>query len=101
VIEDGHSVAERFEIYYRGVELANGYRELLECKEQEERFIEANHEREMLGKSPLPLDHLFLEALQKGVPECCGVAVGFDRLLMLQCAAKSIAEVIPFAWDQA
>lgn len=94
-------VAERFEVYYKGVELANGYHELTDSTEQRQRFIEANQTRLSLGKTPLPLDENFLNALQKGLPDCCGVAVGFDRLMMLRHQQHSIAEVIPWAWEQA
>lgn len=94
-------VAERFEIYYKGVELANGYHELTNAKEQRERFIEANRTRIDLGKRPLPLDEDFLTALERGIPDSCGVAVGFDRLMMLRHQTTTLGEVIPFAWAQA
>ncbi len=92
-------VAERFEIYYKGIELANGYHELSDAKEQRSRFHTANEERKDLGKSPLPLDEFFLEALEKGFPNCCGVAVGFDRLMMLRHGSQKLADVIPFSWE--
>lgn len=93
-------VAERFEVYYKGIELANGYHELTNAQEQRQRFIEANLHRRQLGKQMLPIDEYFLQALEKGLPDCCGVAVGFDRLMMLRHEA-SIDEVLPFAWDKA
>lgn len=92
------SAAERFELYYKGIELANGYHELADAKEQRQRLIEANAHRVQLGKEPLPIDELFLKALEKGLPDCCGVAVGFDRLMMLR-HGQQISHVIPFAWD--
>lgn len=92
-------VAERFEIYYRGVELANGYHELTDPKEQRARFTRDNAERLAKGKEGLPIDEEFLAALERGMPDCCGVAVGFDRLMMLRQQASSLAQVIPFAWD--
>lgn len=98
---DGFAVAERFEVYHKGLELANGYHELADAKEQHQRLLEANEQRKSLGKEPLPIDTLFLQALEKGLPECCGVAVGFDRCMMLRHAAKTISEVIPFDWDLA
>ncbi len=98
---DDEQVAERFEVYYCGLELANGYHELTNSKEQRERFLEANQARITLGKNPLPLDESFLAALEKGVPDCCGVAVGFDRLMMLRHHTKNISDVIPFVWSQA
>lgn len=93
-------VAERFELYFEGIELANGYHELADATEQRERLKESNAHRVQLGKSPLPIDEHFLKALEKGLPECCGVAVGFDRLMMLR-HGKQIGDVIPFAWDLA
>jgi len=93
------TAAERFEIYYKGVELANGYHELTNSTEQRQRFIESNAFRLQLGKETLPIDELFLKALEKGLPDCCGVAVGFDRLMMLRHNRNNIADVIPFAWD--
>jgi lysyl-tRNA synthetase class 2 len=92
------SVAERFEIYVEGVELANGYHELADAKEQRERFIKANQQRMDHGKEALPIDEFFLDALKRGIPDCCGVAVGVDRLMMLRHKASAIAEVIPFDW---
>ncbi len=95
---DGFAVAERFEVYYKGLELANGYHELADVKEQRARLEEANAHRIQLGKGTLPIDEHFLAALEKGIPDCCGVAVGFDRLMMLR-HNKEIGDVIPFAWD--
>lgn len=94
-------VAERFEIYYQGIELANGYHELADSVEQRKRFIEANQLRIALGKNPLPIDEYFLKALEQGLPECSGVAVGFDRLMMLRLQQQYITDVIPWGWDSA
>jgi lysyl-tRNA synthetase class 2 len=94
-------IAERFEIYFQGLELANGYHELVDSDEQRKRFHEENEERVQLGKSPLPIDENFLDALKIGLPECCGVAVGFDRLMMLRHKRSNIADIIPFAWKHA
>ncbi len=91
-------VAERFEVYYKGIELANGYHELADPKEQRERFVADNAQRK-LRKGKLPIDEAFLKALKSGFPDCCGVAVGFDRLMMLRHNAKTLAQVIPFAWE--
>lgn len=93
-LEEGHPVAERFEVYYNGVELANGYHELADPIEQEKRLEEANLHRQRLGKAPLPIDYAFLNALKKGLPPCCGVAVGFDRLMMLRCGTGHIRDVL-------
>jgi lysyl-tRNA synthetase class 2 len=92
--------SERFEVYHQGIELANGYHELADTKEQRFRFEESNKERARLGKNTLPIDENFLKALEKGLPDCCGVAVGFDRLMMIRHKVKQISDVIPFGWDK-
>jgi lysyl-tRNA synthetase class 2 len=101
VFRGEEAVAERFEIYFEGIELCNGFHELSDPLEQRKRFQEANQMRISLGKEPLPIDEKFLAALEKGLPDCCGVAVGFDRLMMLRHKAKTIADVIPFGWQTA
>lgn len=98
---DGYDVAERFEIYANGLELANGYHELTNAQEQRERFHESNEARKALGKKAFPLDEHFLTALHKGIPDCCGVAVGFDRLMILRHGLTAIDSVIPFVWEKA
>lgn len=95
------TVAERFEVYYKGIELANGYHELANAKEQRERLYEANDARVKNGKNALPIDENFLKALKKGLPDCCGVAVGFDRLMLLKHSATQLNQVIPFDWSTA
>ena len=99
--KEGEPVAERFELYYKGVELANGYHELTDAVEQRKRFEEANGKREKIAKELLPIDERFLQALEKGLPDSCGVAVGFDRLMMLRNDRSSIGEVMPFSWEEA
>jgi elongation factor P--(R)-beta-lysine ligase len=94
-------VAERFEVYYQGVELANGFHELTDADEQRLRFQESNESRLALGKETLPPDENFLKALEKGLPDCCGVAVGFDRLMMLHQGQKEIADVLSWGWKEA
>lgn len=98
---EDEQVAERFEVYYQGIELANGYHELTDAAEQRQRFVEANQTRLALGKQPLPIDENFLMALEKGLPNCCGVAVGFDRLMMLRQKQSHIDAVIPWGWNLA
>lgn len=93
-------VAERFEIYYKGVELANGYRELTCAHEQRIRFEEANEWRATHGKKRLPIDENFLSALEKGLPDCSGVAVGFDRLMMLRHNVQNISEILTWGWSE-
>jgi len=91
VDDHGHAVAERFEVYFRGIELANGYHELTDPKEQQRRF-----EQELSG-TDRPCDQRLLTAMTEGqLPACAGVALGVDRLLMLQGQCKSIAEVLSF-----
>lgn len=99
-INDEHA-AERFEVYLNGIELCNGYHELADASEQTQRLVEANKARQNMNKDILPIDHNFLKALEKGLPDCCGVAVGFDRLMMLRHATSNIADVIPFDWNSA
>lgn len=94
-------VAERFEIYYRGIELCNGYHELADSREQRKRLHESNEARIKMGKTSLPIDENFLKALEKGLPDSCGVAVGFDRLMMLRHQVNEIHQVIPFDWQSA
>ena len=93
---DGRVVAQRFEVIVDGLEVANGYYELTDAGEQAERFAADNARRLAAGQSQLVPDALLLAALAEGLPECAGVAVGLDRLLMLQLGAAHIAEVLSF-----
>jgi lysyl-tRNA synthetase class 2 len=99
--EDKRPVAERFELYYHGVELANGYHELLDPDELRQRCAVANRARLDDGKPALPVESRLLDAMQAGLPPATGVALGFDRLVMLAAGAKSISEVIAFPIDRA
>lgn len=92
----GTPVAERFEFYVRGVELANGYHELLDAKEQTQRFEENIRQRASLGGTPLAMDDKLLAALEAGLPACSGVALGIDRLVMVALNAKRLNEVMSF-----
>lgn len=94
-------VAERFELYIRGIELANGYHELLDAPEQEARYRAANMERRRAGKAELPLDERFLAALRSGLPPCAGVAVGLDRVFLLALGGTSIDDVMAFPFERA
>ncbi len=94
-------VAERFELYVRGVELANGYHELLDPKILRDRNTAANSSRVADGKPPLPEQSRLLAAMDHGLPACTGVALGFDRLVMLAAGAKTLAEVMAFPIDRA
>jgi lysyl-tRNA synthetase class 2 len=91
---DDARVAERFELFYNDMELANGFSELTDATEQRKRFEADNAMRKSLGLDVYPVDQAFLEALQQGLPECAGVALGLDRLLMVINDAESIGEVM-------
>lgn len=91
-------VAERFELFVGGIEVANGFHELTDADEQARRF-EREHGRGS-GRRP-PIDRALIEALHAGLPPCAGVAVGLDRLLMLDLDLSSIAEAIAFPADRA
>ncbi len=93
-------VAERFELYYRGIELANGYHELLDGAELQKRNRAVNQARSSAGKYRVPEEsRLLLAMTQNRLPPCAGVALGFDRLVMLALGASSIREVMPFPID--
>lgn len=96
-----HDYAARFEVYYKGVELANGFYELNNADEQRHRFLNNNRVREELGLQVMPLDEYFLSALSFGLPDCAGVALGFDRLVMLALGVEHIKEVISFDFTRA
>ena len=99
--QDDPPVAERFELYIYSMELANGFHELTDAQEQRQRFVADNRARQAVGQSPMPIDAHFLAALEAGLPACAGVALGFDRFVMLAAGAKSISEVLAFNADRA
>jgi len=92
----GFDLAERFELYYRGVELANGFHELTDANELRGRFEAVNAARVADGRPALPLPETLLAAMKHGLPDCTGCALGFDRLVMLAIGAKSIDDVMAF-----
>jgi lysyl-tRNA synthetase class 2 len=94
-------VALRFELYHRGLELANGYHELTNVAEQRARFAADQQSRKARGLPTHELDAHLLAALEAGLPDCAGVALGFDRVLMLAMNAASIDEVIAFPTERA
>ena len=94
-------VAERFELYYRGIELANGYNELLDADELLERNRRVNDQRRQDGNRPLPEGSRLISAMRSGLPASVGVALGFDRLVMLAAGAKDISEVMAFPLERA
>lgn len=94
-------VAERFELYYQGVELANGFHELTDAVEQESRFNADNKQRSALGLKENTIDKNLISALVSGLPDCAGVAVGIDRLIMIAAKADRIDQVLSFSINNA
>ncbi|CAX57972.1 lysyl-tRNA synthetase (Lysine-tRNA ligase) [Erwinia billingiae Eb661] len=97
---EDHRVAERFEVYFKGIELANGFRELTDSREQKQRFDQDNRKRAASGLPQQPIDTNLLDALAHGMPDCSGVALGVDRIVMLALKADSLSEVIAFPVDR-
>ncbi len=93
---DDSRVAERFEVYFKGIELANGFHELQDAKEQLQRFEQDNQVRKQNGLEPQPIDYHLIAALENGLPDCSGVALGIDRLIMLAMNMQHIEQVIAF-----
>ena len=100
VDEQGQAVARRFEAYVGGMELANGYWELTDSEEQARRFAADLQTRQRLGLPEYQTDRRLVAALAAGMPDCAGVALGVDRLLMLASGAASIGEVIAFPFER-
>ncbi|HEV2271296.1 MAG TPA: EF-P lysine aminoacylase EpmA [Steroidobacteraceae bacterium] len=98
---DDPRAAQRFELYCDGIELANGFHELASAREQRDRFERDVAERRRLGLPNAAIDQHLLAALQAGLPDCCGVALGFDRTLMLAAGAERIDAVLPFPIERA
>ena len=91
---DDSRLAERFELYVCGLELANAFSELTDAKEQRARFIADQARKKSLYGETYPIDEDFLAALEHGLPDCAGIALGFDRLVMLCTGAADIEEVL-------
>jgi lysyl-tRNA synthetase class 2 len=96
ISSQGIPVAQRFELYIQGMELANGYFELTDADEQTKRFAQDNLERSQLDLPTIPSDEHLIAAMKHGLPACSGVAVGLDRMLMLKVGASSIEDVLSF-----
>ncbi|WP_371734878.1 EF-P lysine aminoacylase EpmA [Aliikangiella sp. G2MR2-5] len=90
-----NSVACRFEAFAGGLELANGFWELTDAEEQLKRFEEDNRQRALQGNSPIAVDSELITALKRGLPECSGVAIGFDRLMMIKQREDDIHNILP------
>lgn len=95
------AVAERFEVFCDGIELANGFYELADAREQRARFEAQREDYRRTGRTVPPLDERLLAALAHGLPDCSGVALGFDRALMIASGHDALAPVLPFAYDRA
>lgn len=93
---DGEPVAERFELYFNGLELANGYHELTDANEQASRFRNDVAQRRALGLADASVDQYLLQALAHGLPACAGVALGIERLLMAAHGHTHIDQVMAF-----
>jgi lysyl-tRNA synthetase class 2 len=94
-----HRVADRFEVFYGAMELANGFVELRDPDEQRRRMLADLEKRRATARSPVPLDEPLLAALESGLPACAGVAAGFERILMLATGAEDIRDIVTFAFD--
>jgi elongation factor P--(R)-beta-lysine ligase len=101
ICEHDNRVAGRFELYYKNMELANGFNELTNAKEQAKRFDEDNAYRAANGLNHVPMDKRLIAALEHGLPKCAGVAMGIDRLVMLATDKDKIKDVIAFDVDRA
>lgn len=95
------NTANRFEVYFHGVELANGFHELADPDEQCRRFQKDQQQRNQCQRSIPAIDQRFIAALKHGLPDCAGVALGIDRLIMLALKTNKIDDVLTFTWDQA
>lgn len=96
---DSPPVAERFEVYFKGLELANGFHELADTQEQQQRFTKDLKQREKLNYPLSPIDQRFLAALEHGLPDCSGVALGVDRLIMLAAQVEQVRDVMSFSFE--
>ena len=94
-------VAERFEFYIGSIELANGYHELIDANEQRARFERDQTLRRQRGDPLPPLDERLLAALEHGLPDCAGVAMGVDRLLGAMLGADTIGATLAFPFGRA
>lgn len=98
--DDDPRCARRFEAFVAGMELANGFHELLDAQEQRRRFMLENERRRERGLPVMPVDEHLLAALEAGMPDCAGVALGFDRVVMLAAGRDALHEVISFDFDR-
>jgi lysyl-tRNA synthetase class 2 len=99
--ERGRSVAARFELFVNGIELANGYHELTDAAEQKRRLQADQQQRAAMGLPQRPLEQRLVQALEAGLPDCAGVALGVDRLVMLALGAEGLDQVVSFMHERA
>ncbi len=95
------AIADRFEVFIKGIEIGNGFFELSNVNEQEKRFDEEIQFRQVKGLRVVDKDQKFLDALRSGLPDCSGIALGLDRLLMIIDDAELLNDVIAFPFDRA
>jgi len=100
ICPDDDSVADRFEVFFGPIELANGFVELRDAAEQRRRMKHDLEKRETSDRLPVPMDEALLAALESGLPACAGVAVGFERLLMIGMGKDDIRDVVTFAFEE-
>ena len=98
---DNADTADRFEVFIKGIEIGNGFFELSDAKEQESRFNQENQIRVAKGLEQVEKDEFFLQALKAGLPDCSGIALGLDRLLMIMSNTQEIKDVIAFPLGRA
>ena len=97
----GYNVAKRFEVYVGNLELGNGYQELTSYVDNAAVLSNESSVRQQMNSEAVPIDQRFLSAVQSGLPECAGIAIGLDRLLMLKTDADNIKKVLNFSWENA
>ena len=95
----GSRFAERFELVVSGIELANGYNELLNADELVQRVVTDSEQKQLAGLPEMAPDSRLINAMKKGLPQCAGVALGLDRLVALALHVSSIGDVMAFPWD--
>ncbi|MCK5478339.1 MAG: EF-P lysine aminoacylase GenX [Methylococcales bacterium] len=101
ISQENTAVADRFEVFINGIEIGNGFFELSNADEQEQRFDQEKKARTRKGLIQVEKDQLFLDALRFGLPDCSGIALGLDRLLMVIANADSLNDVLAFPFDRA
>jgi len=99
--KENPAIADRFEVFVNGIEIGNGFFELADAKEQEDRFDKENSSRKKSGLIPVEKDRLFLDALNSGLPNCSGIALGLDRILMILTDSTALNDILAFPFERA